>query len=297
MTIQTQPNLQTPRSSIKLAFSYMLTATLLLACMHGLIRDVSQTLHPIVVVFFRNLFGLIVVCPLLFRAGLGSLRTQMPWIHVLRAFVGLVAMSCWFYSLSKIPIANATALSFSTTIFAALSAWMFLGERMRFRRWAAILVGFIGVLVVLRPDADGFNKYSLMVLVSALAWGVSVSIVKHLSRQETVVTIVGWMAISLTALSLWPALLVWQTPDHIQLLKLLLVGALATGGHLLMTSALKLADTSIVMSVDFSRLIWTAIIGAVFFAEVLDRWTFIGACIIFGAGLYIIFRESQQKRE
>ena len=134
-----------------------------------------------------------------------------------------------------------------------------------------------------------------MVLLSAVAWGSSVSIVKHLSKSETVTTIVGWMAISLTALSLWPALYVWQTPDSHQLLKLLLVGALATGGHLLMTSALQLADTSIVMSVDFTRLIWTAIIGAVFFAEMLDKWTFIGACIIFGAGWYIIFRESLHK--
>lgn len=287
---------QITHSSTKIAFLYMLIATLLLACMHGLIRDISQNLHPVVVVFFRNLFGLLVILPLLFRAGLGSLRTSMPWVHVLRAFVGLVAMTCWFYSLSKIPIANATALSFSTTIFAAISAWFFLGERMRIHRWAAILVGFIGVLVVLRPDVDGFNKYSMMVLLSAIAWGSSVSIVKHLSKSETVTTIVGWMAISLTALSLWPALYVWQTPDSHQLLKLLLVGALATGGHLLMTSALQLADTSLVMSVDFTRLIWTSIIGSVFFAELLDKWTFIGACIIFAAGWYIIFRESLQRK-
>ena len=273
----------------------MLTATLLLACMHGLIRDISQNLHPFVVVFFRNLFGLLVICPLLFRVGIGSLRTKLPWIHVLRAFVGLIAMTCWFYSLSKVPITNATALSFSTTIFAAISAWLFLGERMRIRRWAAILAGFVGVLVVLRPDVDGFNKFSLMVLLSAVAWGFSVSIVKHLSRTESVTTIVGWMAISLTALSIWPALYVWQMPDTRQLLTLFLVGALATGGHLLMTRALQLADTSLVMSVDFSRLIWTAFIGAVFFGELLDKWTFIGACIIFAAGWYIIFRESLQK--
>ena len=274
---------------------YMLTATLLLACMHGLIREVSQNLHPFVVVFFRNLFGLFVVFPLLLRAGLGSLRTRMPWIHVLRALVGLVAMTCWFYSLSRVPLTNATALSFSTTIFAAISAWLFLGERMRVRRWVAILLGFFGVLVVLRPDVDGFNQYSLVVLISAIAWGFSVSIVKHLSMSETVTTIVGWMAISLTMLSIWPALLVWETPNLNQLLQLFMVGALATGGHLLMTRALQLADTAIVMSVDFSRLIWTSIIGAVFFAEVLDRWTFVGACIIFSAGLYIIIRESRIK--
>jgi drug/metabolite transporter (DMT)-like permease len=205
----------------------------------------------------------------------------------------MFAMMSWFYALSKVPIANATALSFSTTIFAALSALVFLGERIRIRRWAAILVGIAGVLVVLRPNTSGFNEYSLLVLIGAVAWGVSVTVVKHLSKTETATSIVGWMAISLTTLSIWPAMAVWQTPDSRQLLVLLVIGTLGTGGHLLMTRALQMADTAVVMSIDFSRLIWTALIGSLFFGEHLDRWTFVGATIIFAAGWYIIFRESR----
>jgi drug/metabolite transporter (DMT)-like permease len=280
-------------ASTGLALAYMLFSTVLLASMHGLIRSLSADLHPFVIVFFRNFLGLVAIMPLLFRAGFSSLKTNKQGLYTIRAIIGLLAMLSWFFALSKVPITHATALSFSTTIFATLSAWLFLGEKMRIRRWAAILVGITGVLVVLRPDMAGFNVYSLLVVVSAVAWGGAISIVKHLSQTETVTSIVGWMGISLTLLSIVPAMYYWQTPTFPQFVVLCVIGILATGGHLLMTSALQMADTAVVMSMDFFRLVWTAIIGSVFFTELLDMWTVLGACIIFAAGWYIIFRESQ----
>lgn len=283
-------NAQSTRSR---AVVLMLGATLMLASMHGLVRLLSSDMHPFMIVFFRNLFGLVAVMPLLLRAGIGSLKTQHPKLHMIRAGVGVVAMLGWFYALSKVPIANATALSFSTTIFATVSAWLFLGEQLRWRRSAAIVVGLIGVYVVLRPSAEGFNIYALLVLLTSIAWGLSLTIVKHLSKTETPTSIVSWMGITLVILSFWPALTVWQTPTTEQLLWLFLVGALATAGHLLMTTSIQMADTSLIMSVDFTRLIWTALIGAYFFNEVLDAWTFVGASIIFLAGWYIVFRESR----
>ena len=275
------------------AVMLMLGATLMLASMHGLVRQLSSDMHPFMIVFFRNLFGLVAVLPLLLQAGLGSLKTQNPRLHMLRAGVGVIAMLGWFYALSKVPIANATALSFSTTIFATVSAWLFLAERLRWRRSAAIVVGLVGVFVVLRPSAEGFNIYALLVLFTSIAWGISLTIVKHLSKTETPTSIVSWMGITLVILSFWPALAVWHTPTMEQLLWLFLVGALATAGHLLMTTSIQMADTSLVMSVDFTRLIWTALIGAYFFNEILDVWTFVGASIIFLAGWYIVFRESR----
>lgn len=280
-------------SATNRAVIFMVGSTLMLASMHGLVRQLSSDLHPFVIVFFRNLFGLVVVFPLLLREGLGSLKTQHPKLHIIRAIVGIFAMLGWFYALSKVPIANATALSFSTTIFATVSAWLFLGETIRWRRSAAIAVGLLGVYVVLRPSAEGFNVYSLLVLMTSIVWGMSLTIVKHLSKTETPTSIVSWMGITLVVLSIWPALAVWQTPSMEQLLWLFLVGALATAGHLLMTTAIQMADTSLIMSVDFTRLIWTAMMGAYFFNEILDVWTFIGACIIFLAGWYIVFRESR----
>lgn len=284
---------QTVSRSTLLAVVFMLISTILLALMHTLVRSVSSDIHPFVIAFFRNLFGLIALSPLLLRSGLSSLHTTNPKLHVLRAFVGIGAMLFFFTALSKVPITNATALSFSTTIFAALSAWLFLKEKMRIRRWAAIFVGLIGVMIALQPTAAGFNSYSFLVICSAVAWGCSITIVRQLGKTESPTTIVGWMGISLTLLSIGPALWFWQTPDLHQLSILFLIGALGTGGHLLLTRALKLADVAIVMSIDFSRLIWSALFGAWFFAESLDSWTVVGAAIIFLAGWYIIFRESQ----
>ena len=280
-------------SATKRAVLLMLGSTLTLACMHGLVREISADLHPFVIVFYRNVFGLLTVLPLLLKAGVGTLKTNNPRLHMLRAAVGVVAMLGWFYALSKVPIANATALSFSTVIFATGSAWLFLGEKLRWRRSAAIAVGLVGIFVVLRPTADGFNQYSLLVLLTSLAWGISLTIVKELSKTESATSIVSWMGISMVALSIWPALAVWQTPTPQQFVYLFLIGGLATAGHLFMTTAIKMAETSLVMSVDFSRLIWTALIGAYFFGEILDVWTFVGASIIFLAGWYIVFRESR----
>jgi len=217
---------------------------MLLASMHGMVRFLSSDLHPFIIVFFRNLFGLLTVMPLLMKVGFSTLKTSNPKLHTIRAIIGLLAMLGWFYALSKVPIANATALSFSTTIFAAISAWLFLGERIRWRRSAAIIVGFIGVYVVLRPAAEGFNIFAMLVILTSISWALSLTIVKQLSKTESTTSIVSWMGISLVALSIWPALMVWQTPSINQLLWLFLIGGLGTAGHLMMTSAIKMADIS-----------------------------------------------------
>ncbi len=279
-----------------MALGFMLFSTLLLAIMHALVRHLGSDLHPFIIVFFRNLFGLMAIVPLLISGGTQSLATSNPKLHLLRALVGTAAMASWFYALTQVPIANATALSFSTAIFATVSAWFFLKETVRLRRGIAIGVGFAGVFVAMQPDASGFNVYSILVLLSAFTWGASVTIVKLLTRTESVTCIVGWMAILLTLFTFIPALMVWQTPDMTQMAILMMIGALATAGHLLMTRALQIADTALVMSVDFSRLIWTAVLGVWWFGEILTAYTFIGATIIFAAGLYIVFRESRMSK-
>jgi len=275
----------------------MLMSTALLASMHSVVRYLSADLHPFVIVFFRNFFGMLALVPLLMKSGFGQLRTQHPKLHLIRMGIGLLAMLSWFYALSRVPITNATALSFSSTIFATLAAWLILGEKMRIRRWMAILCGLLGVVVVLRPGLDGFNVYALLVIASTIAWGLSITVVKKLSETESTTCIITWMSVGLTLLSLVPALLFWQLPDFKQLLWLMLVGVLASGGHYFMTNALRITDTAIVMSVDFSRLVWTTIIGYIFFQDLLDRWTLLGASIIFASAWYIIFRESKIKQE
>ena len=271
---------------------YMLMATLVLACMHGMVRYLGGDLHPFVIAFYRNLFGLIAILPLVLKAGLSGLRTHHPQLMVLRSLSGVVAMLTWFYGLTKVPTAEATALSFTAAIFTALVAYILLGEKMKWHRWLAILGGFIGVIVVLQPNTENYNPYMLMILISCVFWGLSVTLVKLLTRTDSTISIVAWMSILLTIMSLPPALFYWQWPDLDQFLLLGVMGVLATIGHLGMTQALSLADTTAVMSIDFMRLIWAALIGIIFFSDTFDIYTWIGATIIFSSGLYIIFRES-----
>ena len=283
--------------SVARALAFMLLASVLLSTMHVIVRYLSTDLHPFVVVFFRNLFGLVVLLPLLFKNGFCSLATDKPALYALRISIGLCAMLSWFYALSKVPVSNATALSFSSTIFATLSAWLFLQERMRIRRWLAIIAGLVGVIVVLRPGMEGFNQYGLLVIASAASWGISITIVKKLSKTDSTIAIVGWMSIGLSVLSIWPALFVWQWPNLTQFGLLLVIGGLASGGHFCMTNAVRIADMATVMSVDFFRLIWAAILGYLFFNDVIDAGTVVGAGIIFASAWYIIVREREIEKQ
>jgi len=286
-----------PLSSNLKGMLMMLGASLVLTSMHGAVRYVSAGMHPFEVAFFRNLFGLLTVMPLLVRGGWGSLRSQHPWWQLLRGLFGLCAMLSWFYGLSVVPLAEATALSFSAAIFGSLGAALFLGERMRARRWSAVLFGFIGALIILRPGIGVFQPGALVVLFASLGWAAALLTVKHLSRSDGVLTIVGWSSILLTVFSLPPALLVWTAPSAAQLWWLLLIGSLATLGHLAMTSAFKLADASAVFPIDFTRLLWASAIGLVAFGEWPDRWTWIGGSVIFASTAYIGYRESLRRRQ
>lgn len=270
----------------------MMLSTIILASMHGIVRHAGTEIHPFVLIFYRNFFGLLIVIPLLFRTGLNGLRTNHFRLLFLRGFLGIIALLAWFYSLVHVPLTEATALSFTAAIFTALAAIIFLGERVRFRRWAAIVVGFVGVVVVLRPETEYFNPLLVLVLFSTIFWALSITLIKYLSKTDSATSLVSWMSILMTILSFPFALYYWQWPVGEQWLWLVAIGVLGTLGHLCMVRAISLADTSLIMTIDFFRLIWGALIGYYFFADQMAISTWVGAIIIFGSGAYIIYRES-----
>ncbi len=276
---------------------FMFLATIVIACMHGMVRFLGNDLHPFVIAFFRNLFGLVAIAPLLVRVGVSGLRTKHFRLTLLRSVSGIIAMLSWFYGLATVATTEATALSFTAAIFTALVAFFFLKEKMRLRRWSAIVGGFVGVIIVLQPNTENFNPNMLLILFSCVFWGFSVNIVKYLTRTDSATSIVGWMAILITLMSLPFAWYFWTWPNLEQFMVLMVMGLLGTLGHLGMARALALADTTAVMSIDFMRLIWAALIGFYFFNDGLNLNTWIGALVIFASGLYIIFRESRAKNE
>jgi drug/metabolite transporter (DMT)-like permease len=274
----------------------MLAAAAVLTCMHATVRHVSDGMHPFEITFFRNLFGLVAVLPLALRAGIGGLKSRQPGLLLVRSGFGLVAMFTWFYGLSVVPIAQATALSFSAVIFGSIGAALLLGERMRVRRWSAVIAGFVGTLVILRPGFADVDWGALIVVLSSICWAGAMLTVKRLSVTDSVVCIVTWNSVLLTVLSLPVAIPVWVTPSLDQLLWLSLIGLLATVGHLAMTGAFKASDAAVVFPVDYTRLLWATVIGYLAFGEIPDAWTWIGGTIIFASTAYISYREATLRR-
>jgi drug/metabolite transporter (DMT)-like permease len=271
----------------------MCISTVAFSIMHGLVRFVSDVLPPFQIAFFRNVFGLAFLVPLLMRSRFAVLRTQKIGLHALRGVVNIGAMLMFFTALSISPLAKVTALSFTAPIFMAVLAVLVLGERFRMYRWLAILLGFAGMLIILRPGIVAIDTGALLVTGAAALWAVAMILIKIMSRTESSLTIVAYMGIFLGLFSIFPALWVWQPFGLNTLGWLVLIGLFGTIAQMTLSQALKETDPTALMPFDFLKLIWTALIGAWFFAEIPDVYTWIGAAVIFASGLFIAFRERQ----
>jgi drug/metabolite transporter (DMT)-like permease len=274
----------------------MLLGTLMFAGMHAAIRHATQHLPPVEVAFFRNLFGLVVVVPLLVRYGPGLFRTQKLGLHVVRAVLNVVSMLAFFSGLAMTPLARATALSFTAPLFTALLGAVFLGEVFRWRRWTAIFAGFFGALVILRPGLESLDTGSALVIFSSLLWSMALVDIKVLGRTESTATITAYVTVLLIPMSLVPAVLVWQTPMLDMWAWLIFIGVIGTLGQLVVTEAVKLADMTVLMPFDFLKLVWAAFLGIIFFYEVPDLLTWVGAAIVFGSSFYIAWREAKLRK-
>lgn len=278
------------------AILIMFVSTIAFSLMHASVRHVSADLHPFEIAFFRNAFGLLVILPWFLRYGTGLLTTQRFGLHAVRAGLNVVAMLCFFYALAITPLSQVAALSFTAPIFATILAIVILGEVVRARRWIAIAIGFAGTYVALRPGFAEVELGSILVLIQAVAWAAALITIKVLSRTESSITIATYMVVLMIPLSLGPALLVWQDPTWTQLGWLALIGVLGTVGQLLMTQSLKEGDTTVVLPIDFFKLIWASALGFWLFAEIPDVYTWIGGTMIFASTSYIAYRESKLRR-
>lgn len=274
----------------------MLGSTLLFGLMTIAIRLASATLHTFEIAFFRNLFGLVAALPLVVRHGPDLLHTTQWPRYLFRCTVGVVSMMAGFWAIGHLPLAQAVALSYSTPIFVTIAAVLFLHEQVRARRWAAVALGFVGVLVIVRPGTDGFSAGTLVALVAAVLSGVVSIQIKQLSKVDPADRIVVFTTSLWVPMSLLPALAVWRWPEGIAWVWVVAAGFLGTGGHMLWTRALKLGDVSALTPISFMQLPLVAAAGWLLFQEPVDRWTATGAGIIFVANAYIAHREARLAR-
>jgi len=271
---------------------YMIVMTFLSATMNSAARHVSQTIHPFELVFFRNLFAFVFVLPMLARYGLVALKTNRLGGHMGRASLNVVNMLFFFFAVSITPLSEVVALGFTAPIFATFLGVFILREVVGLRRWSAIIVGFLGALLILRPGFEAVSFGQGMTLMAALTWAGCLLIIKSLSRTESAITIVAYMAILMTPLSLVPALFFWQWPNATELMWLALIGLTGGCAQFLLAQALHEADLSVVMPFDFMKLVWISLIAFAAFGEIPILTTWLGGAVIFASGAYIAHRES-----
>lgn len=285
-----------PQHPFLRAAGLMLISTLLFGLMAVTIRYASRTLPTFEIAFFRNAFGLLALLPLLWHSG-ASLRTRQLPRYLLRSAIGMGSMLCGFWAIGHLPLSQAISLSYSTPLFVTIAAVLWLGEIVRKRRWAAVIVGFVGVLVIVRPGTSDFSHGSLIAVLAAVLSAVVAIQIKQLSRVDPADTIVFYTYAFWVPLSLVPALFVWQWPQGAEWVWLLLTGAFGTGAQLLWTRALRLGEVSALTPISFMQLPVVATAGYLLFGERIDRWTVIGAAIIFSANAYIAHREARLSRQ
>lgn len=275
---------------------WMLLSAFTFTAMLGTVKPASQNLHPFEVTFFRHFFTLLVMLPWMLRLGPGTLKTKQFPLIALRGLLGFISTILWFYAVPNLALADATAINFTAPLWATVFAAVVLHEPVRLRRWTATIIGFAGVLVVLRPGFQEFSIWAVVMLCGAACWGCQHIVLKMLSRTEATNAIVFYHAILLTPAALILALFVWRTPGLADVLWLLALGICGTLGHLALARSFAAAEASVVLPFDFSKMPIAAAIGYIAFDEHPDLWTWAGAALIVAAATYIARREAQIAR-
>jgi len=284
-----QPLLSAPLRGVL----WMTLAAAVFSVLNGLIRfGADQGLHPFQIGFLRSVFGLLFMLPWILRGGVGGLKTQRWRFFIARGLLATGGVLCWMSAVAAMPIAEATSISFVAPLFATAGSALLLGETVRLRRWSAIIVGFIGVLIMLRPGYAVVGVGAFWAVGAAGFMACSALAIKSLTRTEPTDRIVTWTALVLSCTTLPPALAVWTPMTTEFLLLAVLLGLLGTLGHLALTRAFAVADASFVMPFDYARLPFAALVGYMFFAELPDKWTWVGALVITGAAVYVARREA-----
>ena len=263
--------------------------------LNALMRAVTLEIHPFLVAFWRYLFGTLALVPFILGAGLATLRVSSPGNHLARSVIHTAGLGLWFFALPLIPIAETTALGFTTPLFITIGAVLFLGEKVGIRRVAAVAFGFVGMLVILRPGLAELSQGSILMLLSAPLFAASNLMAKFVARSDSITAIVTWQSLLITLLCLPVAILVWELPTLTQFLWLVLGGGPRTAGPLALSQSYKGGGRSPGPPVGVLSLVWGALLGFVMFGDEPDIWTWVGAAVIFAANTYISHRESVRR--
>lgn len=270
----------------------ILVASLVSVLMSSLIKHVGQTIPVIEILFFRQIMVLIIISPVIFRNRATVFRSSIYGMHFLRATLSIFAMYLGFSAVVNMPLAEVTAISFARILFTTILAIIFLNEVIGIRRWSSIVIGFVGVLVIIRPDPDNINLYALMAVASALFVSAVQILLRKISQIDNASTILVFHSVTITLVMAIPTYFQWVMPSLDEMIFIVMIGSLMSLMQWMFIKALKVGEAAAIAPMEYVRLIYAGIIGIVFFSETPTVWTLSGAAIIVGSTLYTMRRNT-----
>ena len=284
-------------SNNKLAIFLIITSVFFGTVMLSFLKIAQEDVNVYVAGFFRFFLGLVIILPYIVRNKDAVLKTTHLKQHFLRAILGLPAMLIYFSALVLLPIEKLTAISFVVPLIVTILAVFFLGEKIYIYRTLALILGFSGMLVIIRPGFVDISIGVYMVLFSALLWSVNIIITKKISKDDSAITILAYQSIFMSLLSFFIVLFFWEIPSIKTFIYLILAAICGTVLHLTLNHAFKLVDVSMTQPYSFLNLVFASIIGYFVFDEMPDFYTWIGALIIFTGVLIISYREMKLDKD
>ncbi|MEE2970721.1 MAG: DMT family transporter [Pseudomonadota bacterium] len=263
----------------------------LLIVMVAVVKHLGQSLPAFQILFVRFLAGLIVIAPVVWRMGIKTVHTRRLRLHAARGFVGFVGNILFFFALIHISLGDTVTIQFSRPLIMIVVAALFLGEAIGQRRSIVTLVGFGGILMITKPFGAGFDPWALSAVGGAFFGTLVVLTVKLLTRTERTVTIMFYFAVFTSLFALIPAVLTWQPPTGTEWSLLFLTGTLGIIGQGLFTHGIGLGETGFVMPFDYLRIVYSFVLGIIWFAEAPGLWSYAGAAVIIGSSVYLLRTE------
>ncbi|MEM7403836.1 MAG: DMT family transporter [Pseudomonadota bacterium] len=272
------------------------TAFALFASMSALAKHLGEVFTTVQIVFFRSVFALLPLVVLIHGTGLADiLRVERPWLLALRCLVGLLAMLLFFGAVTVLPLAEVVALAFAAPIFTTIFGRFLLREQVGLHRWAAVIVGLVGVMIMVRPGTAMFSPWSLLPLGSALFYSLGVILVRTLSRTETAPSMVLYFSLFAATVTGLGVSIDWRTPGVMELVLLVLMGLFGGVMQLCSISALKRAEVTVLAPFEYTSLLWSTLLGYAFWNEFPGNHLWLGAALVCGSALYIVYREARAR--
>jgi drug/metabolite transporter (DMT)-like permease len=249
-------------------------------------REATRELNVFQITEVRAIFGFLMLYPLVrLNGGFATMKTSRPLQHIGRNLIHYGAGLGWFFALTLIPLGQVVSIEFTMPIWTAILAASFLGERITVWKISAIVLGVVGVIVIVRPVTGEINPGQLIALAAAVGFGISVAMMKSLTRTENTLAIIFWMQVIQFAAGFFPSLYVWQWPTAAVWGWMVVIAFCGTFSHYCMARAMLYADATVVLPMDFLRVPLTAAAGWLIYSERLDIFTVLGAALILTGNL------------